>query len=290
MHGRKRWTGARRQATITRVKPKRLLISSLVLVAGSVRLIWTSDVAVGIAGVVFFGLGVVLAARRLLRPQRAVVPEDYPVTWFSFDPDLVLTEFETAFLDKLTRRARAWPAAGTDSYAMRDEDDSDLVLSVSLCPDGVGILGVGVHLNGDMVRGDKLHHALYDLAEPPTTLAMSATGRLDELVDRVSEWFETILHRPVERLEWWHDGAPYAVRYQLADTAEGLSEAYVKEWAPPGQHDRLIAEGSFRGRHWIRTAGIGTPDRTVPVRADGEAISAPRLPRFLFYECPLERL
>jgi hypothetical protein len=107
-------------------------------------------------------------------------------------------------------------------------------------------------------------------------------------VEHAGAWFDGILRRPAERWEWRHDGYPYAVRYHLADTREGLSEAYAADWAPEGQRDRLIAAGSFRGRGCVRTAGIGPPDRVVPVRVDGEALATPPLPRFMWYECSLE--
>ncbi len=273
-----------------------LLITSLVFVAGGALLVIDGQVARGVAGVVFFGSCAVLGAWRLRRSKRAawstaplLAPQDGDGGWFATDFELAPTDAEAAFLAKLTHRAATWPTAGTHSYALRDDGGSDLLLSVTLLSaDGVPILPFGVLLRGDRVRGDKRFWHFFDLEDPSTSLAMTATGPLDELVEHAGRWFETILRRPVERLEWWHDGTPYAVRYQFADTAEGLTEAYDSNAAPPGQYARLIAAGSFRGSGWIRTAGIGTPDRAVTIRAGGTAVPTPRLPRLRFYECPLE--
>jgi hypothetical protein len=66
-------------------------------------------------------------------------------------------------------------------------------------------------------------------------------------------------------------------------------EAYAKRIAPPGQHQRLLDAGNFRGQGWVKTAGIGTPDLVREVRVAGVPRIVPALPDFgVWYQCPLE--
>jgi hypothetical protein len=196
---------------------------------------------------------------------------------------------EAVFLDRLRRLARSWPSAGVSSLAMRDEDDErTLVAWAEIRADGHDLLTFGIRVDGVDARADKLHNQLFTLPRSPTTLALATGSLTPDGVNDVGAWFEGILRRRVERWEWWYDRGPYAVRYHLADTREGLSEAYAASRAPAGQRDRLVAAGSFRGQGWIRTAGIGPPDRVVSVRVNGEALATPQLPGFMWYECPLE--
>ena len=174
------------------------------------------------------------------------------------------------------------------SHAARDDyDDRLLVALVAVVADGHEVLVVGVHLDEGRVRGDRLDNHRQP-SQPPTTLVLptSSTGDTaltSHSVEHVSTWFDTILRRPVERLEWWHNGVPYAVRYQFADTCEALCEAYDRGRAPGGPWARLIAKGTPGG---TRTGDLGPPDRAVPVRRDGDVVATPPLPPFVWYECP----
>jgi hypothetical protein len=282
-----------------------LAIGSSVFVVGSFWLIATGRVIAGAAGVILFGTGGILAFRRLLWgrpaadsalvspvtpvPMSAAVPAAPRGDWFPADAELVPTDVDTAFLEGLRRRALRWPSAGTDSYAVRDEsDERTLIAWVSVRADGHELLVFGVHVDGHEVRGDKLHNQLYELERPATTLAMPTPGGPEDRLELVGAWFEVVLRRPVDRLEWWHNGLPYAVRYQFADSREALCEGYSRGRAPAGRPERLtIAEGNFSLPGWIRTGDLGPPDRTLSVRRNGEVLPAPILPRFSWYECPL---
>ncbi|GAB3829731.1 hypothetical protein ACFPIJ_32000 [Dactylosporangium cerinum] len=51
----------------------------------------------------------------------------------------------------------------------------------------------------------------------------------------------------------------------------------------------LIRKGRARNGSWFQTVALGEPDAVVAVRADGRQFRTPRLPGFLWYQCPLER-
>jgi hypothetical protein len=281
-----------------------MMIGSLVLVVGAVWTISSGeplDVGVGIVGVALFGMGFIAAALGIecdwaAQPRNGIVgnwaaqprkgefvDQSVPEVWFEVEPEEEFDEDELALIGALAAYAVTWPTEGVSSSAFRANDPAVLVA----CARFTG-LDFGVHIDGDTVRGDRLHNQLYTLPNEPSTLSMTAIGPRENLLAATAAWFEAILRRPVERLEWWHNGWPYAARLQFADTGEGLREAYARNLAPDGQYKRLIKAGSFRGRDWIKTAGIGPADRVVPVRVDGEEKATPPLPDFLWYECPLE--
>jgi hypothetical protein len=112
----------------------------------------------------------------------------------------------------------------------------------------------------------------------------------DELAERTVQSFEAVLRRPVERAEWWCAGEPYAVRYQFADTGEGLIEAYARRRAPFGLYQRLLAAGHVDPRVTrlgprVDTSKLGAPDATVAVRVDGRPLPTPALREFQWYDC-----
>jgi len=271
-------------------------IGSFVFAAVSFALVHSGILIAGVAGVLLFGLGFVLAVKRLVRPERAASPvsswSDRATGWFPADPDLAPTSDESAFLKGLARSTRRWPSDGVRSHAARDDyDDRLLVALVAVVADGHEVLVVGVHLDEGRVRGDRLDNNRQP-SQPPTTLVLptSSTGDTaltSHSVEHVSTWFDAILRRPVERLEWWHNGVPYAVRDQFADTCEALCEAYDSSRAPGGPWARLIAKGRDRAPGWTRTGDLGPPDRAVPIRRDGDVVATPALPPFVWYECPL---
>jgi hypothetical protein len=130
------------------------------------------------------------------------------------------------------------------------------------------------------VHGDRLHEQR--LPATPSPIAFASTGTDDELAERAVEWLDAVLRRPVERVEWWTAGQPYAVRYQFADTGEGLIEAYAAKRAPWRLYRR------HAGRR-VDTSKIGAPDATVAVRVDGRPLPTQGLPRFDWYDCGWDR-
>ncbi|MFC4039323.1 hypothetical protein ACFO1B_12915 [Dactylosporangium siamense] len=203
------------------------------------------------------------ADRRWGRPRSTVAPDPLPAElrsdeWFGYEwepgVDQPLTAAEEDLLDALYIAARSWPADHVESYAYRDDD---------------GGLAAGIHVR-DQTEILEIRLRLAEEENPG--------GRVEQT-----------LRRPVNRVEWWHRDRPYAVRYEFADTTEGLVEAFEAQWAPSGLHDELIRTGRARNGGWIQTAALSEPDAVVAVRADGRQFETPPLPDFLWYQCPLER-
>ncbi|MEU6273890.1 hypothetical protein ABZ871_16015 [Streptomyces populi] len=196
--------------------------------------------------------------------------------WFEIDdPD---DEFgfdaaELAFAKALRERAGSWDVPHAYSWVGRPEDDSSLLACVGLSDENnrISLIDLGVHLVGSTVRGDRLHNQLYFLPDRPTGLALEAAGSPQELAERTAAWFETLLRKPIVRHEWEHGGRVYASRYLFADTGEGLVQSYDRTLAPPGQAEALTEAGHVYGRGWIRTSGLGRPDRVVGVRGEAAA-------------------
>jgi hypothetical protein len=94
----------------------------------------------------------------------------------------------------------------------------------------------------------------------PPGLALDATGSIESLAEQTAEWFASVLRRPLVLYLWLNNGSVYASRYVFADTSETLSQIYNKELAPTGQYKSLIAAAQVRGRGWVQTAGLPTPD------------------------------
>jgi hypothetical protein len=282
------------------VGPWKLLVVSLLLVAGGACTAVTGDAAgrgTGIAAIVGFGFSAVLAVRRLREARLASAPAWVPASvpasvpapvplpdeqrsehWFVGEEadESGFTRAEQDLLAALRRDARRLPSGGVSSSAFRDDHDGALVAEVSL-HDEAELLALGLRLAGGRVCGD----ALDSDQDPPTSLAMPASD-----ADDPTAWLERILRRPVERLEWWHRGMPYATRYQFADTTEGLLEAFEEPRAPRGLPERL-SRGHPGGR--LRTAALGPPDAVIAVRVDGRHLDTPRLPDFLWHRCPLDQ-
>jgi len=156
-------------------------IGSFVFAAVSFALIHSGILIAGVAGVLLFGLGFVLAVKRLVRPERSASPvsswSDRATGWFPADPDLAPTSDESAFLKGLARSARRWPSDGVRSHAARDDyDDRLLVALVAVVADGHEVLVVGVHL--DEGRG-----AWGQTRQPPAAVAASDDPSAANLLD-----------------------------------------------------------------------------------------------------------
>jgi hypothetical protein len=106
-------------------------------------------------------------------------------------------------------------------------------------------------------------------------LGLTATGSVEALAERTAEWFEAVLARPVVLYVWLHDGYAYAARYAFGDTSETLVQCYSAGRAPSGQYDAVIAAGHVRGKGWLQTAGLSTPDLYFHIRGDLESAAIP---------------
>ncbi|MFD4739805.1 hypothetical protein ACFWNQ_20920 [Streptomyces virginiae] len=129
-----------------------------------------------------------------------------------------------------------------------------------------GILTVGAHFDGSVVRGGELHNQDFTIQQAASEFIFETTGSPTELGHRAAEWFEAVLARPLVRWEWHHEGSTYAVRYEYADTGRGLSEGFETPLAPDALRKRLAEDGVIRGRGRINRAGLGQPDVIAHVR------------------------
>ncbi|MGI5241773.1 hypothetical protein [Dactylosporangium sp. CA-139066] len=205
------------------------------------------DRAAGVAVVLFFGIGVVVAVHRLRRqrPRFIGVPRKLPAEgraerWFHDwqAGENAFTEAERAFLDELRLAARWLPAGGVRSFAERDAGDG--VEAVVAVQDHTTVFRFALHLSGGRLHGDLLGH------EPVPLDGVAAGVR----------WVDWVLRRPVERLEWWCGGRVCAARYRFADTREAIADLVEAGWEIKGE-----------------------PDAVVAVRAQGCYLETPRLPR-----------
>jgi hypothetical protein len=169
--------------------------------------------------------------------------------WFGFEGHL--GDEERAFLAVLRERTEEWAKPWCRREDLRE--DGALIVGLDVDAPEVALLTVGMHLAGNRIRGDRLDHQLFTLPDPPTSLAIEATGSAADLAVHAAGWLGSILRRPIVRYEWQHSGRVYASRYLFADTGEGLVETYDRRLAPPGQREQLIAAGHSRGEGWLST-------------------------------------
>ncbi|MFD6431164.1 hypothetical protein [Streptomyces venezuelae] len=137
---------------------------------------------------------------------------------WDFDAD------ELAFIGALRDRADSWQVRQADGWVGRPEDDSSLLVCVSLLDDERNtVLGEwAVHFYGAYVRAGRVADQFYNVHEVPARLLSRAPGTPEELAGRCAEWFEAVLSRPVGRLEWVNEGGVYATTWLFADTGEAL--------------------------------------------------------------------
>ncbi|MBB5121824.1 hypothetical protein AF335_09225 [Streptomyces eurocidicus] len=167
-------------------------------------------------------------------------PAEYDEEPWDFD------EAELAFLAALRSRAAAWRVPSAPSQVGRPEDDSSLLVDVTLI-DSERPLVLGewaVHFYGTHVRAGKVCDQLHNLHESPGLGFFHASGPVEELAERCADWFESLLSRPVVRTEWSSEGGTYATSWEFADTGEALVRSGVipADGSPPAR--RLPVRGS----------------------------------------------
>ncbi|MEU2610511.1 hypothetical protein ABZ570_02810 [Micromonospora sp. NPDC007271] len=193
------------------------------------------------------------------RPGHGDNPEDF---W-------TFTDEEEAFVSVIRERTEPWASDGISSLVSRPEDESSLLVAVSLVDAGRILVDVGVHLTGDRVQGDRLHSELYTLPDVPSAWALDLTGAVEQLGQAAADWFIAALRRPVLLYVWLNDDRnAYAARYAFADTDETLCQAWDDRLAPRGRKRDLIAAGHVRGRGWVQVEGLPAPELYVHVRGD----------------------
>lgn len=178
---------------------------------------------------------------------------------------------ELSFITALQTRAASWRVPFAHSAVGRPEDDSSLLVHVSLSdPERPLILGEwAVHFHGTHVRAGKVCDQLLNLHETPGHGFFRASGTVEQLAERCATWFEAVLSRPVIRMEWLHQGSVYATNWAFADTAEGLVAGV----------DRTLAPASHTGWHLPRVRH----DRCTRVRGASPPQQDPHAPL-----CPYE--
>ena len=181
-------------------------------------------------------------------------------TFFGLEDDVPTAE-QLLFLSVLRRRLKD----RLSPYCVEATGDT-LMLVLDVDAPDVALVSVGVELRGRTLRGDRI--SVHDRSFPPepTGSGFVVEGSPEELAARGSELLEWFWRRPVVKHEWLHRGRVYADCYLFEDTGERLVDMYRDDWAPHGQADRLVAKGFVRGEGWIRTEGLGRPDRVVLVR------------------------
>lgn len=199
--------------------------------------------------------------------------------WFEIDDPDDEYEFdaaEKAFVSALSARCGARtpvPPADVAREVSRPDDWSALLVRVGLsdrADQRVHLIDLGVHLAGDRVRGDRLHHQLHLLPDHPADWALDATGSTEQLAGRAAEWFRAVLDKPIVLYVWLHEGHAYAARYAFADTGETICQSYAARTAPRGQAAELAAAGHVRGRGWIQTTGLPAASVCLHIRGDLE--------------------
>ncbi|MFE2292567.1 hypothetical protein ACPEIF_11580 [Streptomyces sp. NPDC012600] len=156
--------------------------------------------------------------------------EDGEEPW-GFDAD------ELAFISALQDRAASWRVQSADSVVGRPEDESFLLVYISLSDDEHRlVLGEwAVHFHGTHVVAGKVRDQLFNLHRSGPEF-FRASGTVDELADRCGEWFAAILNRPVSRAEWHRTGPRYPVAWHFADSLKPL----VGNGEPREPHSRCV--------------------------------------------------
>ncbi|MFE3070018.1 hypothetical protein [Streptomyces sp. NPDC059247] len=190
------------------------------------------------------------------------------IPWFEYEED-DLNVAQRAFVDVLSERAGSWLVDPLDTVVLPSAHtfDGQLIVSLDIGDPqrNQGVLTVGAHFDGSVVRGGELHNQDFTIRQA-SEFVLEAAGSPTELGNSVADWFEAVLARPLVRCEWHHEGMMYAVRYEYADTGRGLCEGFETPLAPDALRKRLAADGVVRGRGRINRAGLGQPDVITHVR------------------------
>ncbi|MCQ8772096.1 hypothetical protein [Streptomyces telluris] len=191
------------------------------------------------------------------------------IPWFEYEEGY-LDVAQRAFVDVLAERAGSWLVDPLDTVVLPSAHTVDGQLIVYLDigdPQRTqGVLTVGAHFDGSVVRGGQLHNQDFTIQQTSSEFIFGAAGTPTGLANKAAEWFEAVLARPLVRCEWHHEGRMYEVRYEYADTGRGLSEGFEDSLAPDALRKRLAADGVIRGRGRINRAGLGQPDVIAHVR------------------------
>ncbi|MFJ9041172.1 hypothetical protein ACIRF8_31975 [Streptomyces sp. NPDC102406] len=123
-------------------------------------------------------------------------------------------EAERAFLSALRSRAAGWRGPWAPSNVSRPEDDSSLLVRVSLLDDRHSVIlsQWAVHFYGTHVRAGKVCDQLFNLHEAPEHGFLQVSGTAEGLARKCVDWFETRLRRPAVRSDRRASAGPRAAR------------------------------------------------------------------------------
>ncbi|MFD3662584.1 hypothetical protein ACFWVF_18595 [Streptomyces sp. NPDC058659] len=134
-------------------------------------------------------------------------------------------EAELAFLAVLRARAADWRVPWAPSQVGRPEGESSLLVYFSLLDEARRlVLGEwAVHFHGTHMQAGNVCDQLFNLHESPERGSFRASGTVEELAERCAGWFESLLRRPVVRVEWPFKDGKHATHWEFADTGEVLA-------------------------------------------------------------------
>ncbi|MFJ4837102.1 hypothetical protein [Streptomyces sp. NPDC088746] len=134
-------------------------------------------------------------------------------------------EAELAFLAALRARTVDWRVSWAPSQVGRPEDESSLLVYISLLDEARRlVLGQwAVHFHGTYVLAGRVCDQLFNLYESPEHGFFRASGAVEELAERCAGWFESVLSRPVVRVDRSFEDGQHATRWEFADTGEVLA-------------------------------------------------------------------
>ncbi len=163
-------------------------------------------------------------------------PSECPDCSLGFEdgPDLVFTQ-------ELRRLTDRWRTPPEDLRFYPPEHGGPLIAWMDICAaDGSGsVLTIGVHFDGESIRGDKLHNQLFHLPATPTDLAIHHQGSPNVLAEAAASWLSEIVDRPLVRHEWDRNER---VEYRVVLAATGAGLVETRDCPPPGTRpDRITA-------------------------------------------------
>ncbi|MFF9839225.1 hypothetical protein [Streptomyces sp. NPDC013740] len=168
------------------------------------------------------------------------------IPWFEYEED-DLDVAQRVFVDVLAERAGSWLVDPLDTVVLPSGHTFDgqliVYLDIGDPQRNQGVLTVGAHFDGSVVRGGKLHNQNFTIQQAGGEFTFGAAGCPAELGKRAAEWFEAVLAR-----------------------GRGLIEGFEESLAPDALRKRLAADGVIRGRGRINRAGLGQPDVIAHVR------------------------
>ncbi|WP_405558583.1 hypothetical protein [Streptomyces sp. NBC_01171] len=141
-------------------------------------------------------------------------PEEYGEEPWDFD------EAELAFLAALRARAADWQVPWDPSQVGRPEDESSFLVRWGA---PAGARPVGRALLRHTHAGRESPRPALQPSRVARAWLFRASGTVEELAERCAGWFESLLSRPVVRVEWPFKDGKHATHWEFAKTGEILA-------------------------------------------------------------------